>query len=142
MKRHLAALVALLTIGSTNAQNTPTEVHSAVKSAGGSTKFLSYVAKETAKMLPLEINKNMQVISVVALGDMIQYTGKFSDVSKKDIRDMKEFSRQNTNYMVCRSPVMGVLINHYGIEVKYINISRENEFLFQYNLNKVTCKGK
>ena len=84
----------------------------------------------------------MEVVSVIALERTIQYTGKFLNVSKEDIRDMREFTRLNTNYQNCRSPVFGVLINNYGVEAKYINISKDNEFLFQYNLNKTTCRGK
>ncbi len=142
MSRTLIATVLFFVIGLSRAQNTPEQVHSAVKAAGGPNKFLSHLARQTAETLPLKINKNVEVVSVIALERTIQYTGKFLNVSKEDIRDMREFTRLNTNYQNCRSPVFGVLINNYGVEAKYINISKDNEFLFQYNLNKTTCRGK
>lgn len=124
------------------ASPTAAEIRSEVKRVGGVNNFLKILSRNTAKELPYDLNRNLTVVTVVALENKIQYTNKLVNIRKQDIQDIGTFAKENINYMGCNTPVMKILINEFGAKYTYINIDKDNKFLFRYTLDAANCKDK
>lgn len=132
---------ALLSCGA-HAQFTEADARTAIKQAGGPEPFLQEMARQTAKQLPQQINAEMELRSVAALGRRISYTARMLNVEKAQVHDLAALKRANLNFAGCSTPVLGVLIREHGVRVSYLTIAKGTEFLFSYELNAETCKGR
>jgi hypothetical protein len=132
----------LLTTGISFSQSTTKDVHTAVNEAGGPELFLKKIASLGSENLPVMTNKNVEVNSVAAVGKTIMFNTRLINIEKSQVHDIAALKAANINYLVCSSPVLGTLIKDYNAEVVYMVSDRGREFLFQYNLNRTTCKGK
>lgn len=124
-----------------SAQPTPTQVHAAVKQAGGVERFLFEMARQTAQSLPQMTNQNLQVQSVTANGRRISYTAVLLNIERRLGQDVEKLKRQSISYLACSSPVLGVVIKQYDAEIIYFYTARNTELLFQHALNRTSCDG-
>jgi len=135
-------LVAFSTAASAQIR-TPQDVHRAVRAVGGPELFLKEIVRQTASALPMRTNQNVEITSVVGLGKRIRYQSRFLFVDNRaSVYDMNALKSANINYAACSSLVMSVLIKEYGATLTYVALSRNSEYLFEYELNSETCKGR
>lgn len=143
MRLRLAFLLFSLATAASAQVRTPQEVHHAVSAAGGAEPFLKEIARQTANELPMRLNKNVELMHVVSLGKRIRYQSRLLLVESKDlVYDMNALKSSNINYAACSSPIMSVMIKEYGASLTYVALSRNAEYLFEYELNSETCKGR
>jgi len=124
------------------AQHTPEQIRQTVEDAGGPEAMIKLMEKEAATTLPRMINKETELVAVASNGLRISFTQKMVNIVREDIKDFDAWKEASKNYMLCGSPVYGVLINEYGVEVAYIALSKRQAYLFEFRLNKETCAGK
>ena len=124
------------------AQPTPTQVHGAVKQAGGAEKFLMEMARKTAPNLPQMTNQNLQIKSIAASGRRLAYTAILVNIDKRKGQDIEDIRRQSISYLACNSPTLGILIRQYDVEIVYFYTARNTDFLFQNSLNRQSCQGR
>lgn len=67
------------------------------------------------------------------------YATRLLNIEKKDVYDLDALKQENINYLGCSTPILEILIKHYGTEITYMVASKNREFLFQYTLNVKTC---
>lgn len=79
----------------------------------------------------------------MSAGKRIRYQGRLLPVeSRAAVFDMNALKASNINYAACSSPITSVLIREYGARLTYVLLSRNAEYLFEYELNSETCKGR
>ncbi|MFC7411633.1 hypothetical protein [Hydrogenophaga atypica] len=143
MKFRLACLLFSLATAASAQVRTPQEVHQAVRAAGGAEPFLKEMVRQTANALPIRPNQNVEITSVVGLGKRIRYQSRLLLVeSKASVHDMNALKSSNINYAACSSLIMSVMIKEYGAALTYVVLARNSEYLFEYELNSETCKGR
>ena len=142
MKKIALVLLCTLMPALAFSQLPPQQVNAAVKAAGGAKPFIKEMVRQSAEKFPMMINKNVEVRSVASNGLQMTYMNRLINVEKKDVYDLDALKKANVNYFACSSPVLGILIKDYDAEIIYMATARGTEFLFQYNLNRSTCRGK
>jgi hypothetical protein len=119
------------------------ELDRAVKAAGGIEIFVKKLVQTIASSLPMRVNQNWEVSQVVGIGKRIRYQSRFLQVENRaSIDDMNAFKSANINYAACSMPMLSDLIKEYGVVFTYSVLSRNSEFLYEYELNSKTCKGR
>ena len=122
---------------------TPEDVRRAVRQAGGPELFLKEIARQTASQLPVQLNQNVEMMAVLSVGKQIRYQQRLSSVvSRASVHNINALRSANINYATCSSPVMSVLIRDYGVTVTYVALSRNHEYLFEFELNSKICQGR
>lgn len=143
MIHRFISFLFILVISASVQAATPEEVRRAVKAAGGVEPLLKKIAEKTASTLPMKLNQNVEVSMVISTGKNIRYQNRLLIVENRAaVYDMNALKSANINYAVCSSPETSVLIKEYGAQFTYVVLSRNSEYLFEYALNKETCKGR
>lgn len=125
-----------------SAQPSPDRIRAAIASAGGAEQFMAKLAKATAAGLPKKTNANVEMVSVSAVKKNLQFLVKLINVAASDVYNVDELKRANVNWAGCRTPVFSILISEHNAEIVYSAVSNDAQYLFEYRLNSVTCKGK
>lgn len=124
------------------AQYTETQIKNAIKQAGGPEPFMQEMVRQTARNLPTKINANVEIQSIAANGKQLMYVTRLVNIEKSSVYDLDALKRSNINFAGCQSPVLGILIREYDAKVSYSVLAKGTEFLFQYDLDRRTCRNK
>ena len=125
-----------------SAQPTPSQVHKAVKQAGGSSAFLTEIARQTSLGLPQMTDPNTRVQSVSALGNKLAYTVVLVNTEDRKSANINALRPRSVSFLACTSPTLGLLISDYETEIVYLYTARNTDFLFQHTLNKKICGSR
>jgi hypothetical protein len=141
LRSFTVAITALFCLAAFS-QPSENQIRAAIRSAGGPAPLLQEIARQSAQTLPTKINANVEMQSVAANGLQLMYTTRLLNVEKANVSDVEALRRGNINYSACNSPTLGFLIREQQVRVSYIVLARGTEFLFQYDLDRLTCRGR
>jgi hypothetical protein len=118
------------------------DVRRAVKQVGGVEAFIKTVSETMAKNTPQQLDKDTQLISVLANGSTINLLHVATNMkAKQEILDknfIPNLIKFQTNKL-CTSPVSKVLINEFDATYHYQYIGNTGENLFTFSVKRKNC---
>lgn len=115
-----------------------------IKGAGPE-RFLAWIAELSANASGTKIDAQSEILGASAVGMNIVFQTRLINLEKAELGDIAERRRvtaSRSSRAVCTSPTAALLIGEFGAKYRYTFYSKSYEYLFEYTLDRETCKAE